>query len=81
MPEKSTDSQPSHDDELKRVVAGLNRPYRDVILLRFYGGLSCAEVAERLDIPLGTVTKRLSRAYAMLREALGPVHERKEVER
>jgi DNA-directed RNA polymerase specialized sigma24 family protein len=27
-------------------------------------------VADRLGIPLGTVTKRLSRAYALLRESL-----------
>jgi DNA-directed RNA polymerase specialized sigma24 family protein len=31
--------------------------------------LSCSEVSEQLRVPLGTVTKRLSRAYALLREA------------
>jgi len=41
-----------------------------VILLRYYEGLSCQEVAIRLAVPLGTVTKTLSRAYALLRQEL-----------
>ena len=46
--------------------------YREVVVLRFYGGQSCAEISRDLQVPLGTVTKRLSRAYALLREKLGP---------
>ena len=61
----------SNDYDLERAVATLPEPYRQVILLRYYGKLSCAQVAERLAVPLGTVTKRLSRAYAMLRVSLG----------
>jgi DNA-directed RNA polymerase specialized sigma24 family protein len=41
-----------------------------VVLMRYYGRMSCAQVAERLDMPLGTVTKQLSRAYGLLRETL-----------
>ena len=41
--------------------------------MRYHGGLSCAEVAEHLNIELGAVTMRLSRAYAMLRKSLGGV--------
>ena len=58
------------DDYLERVIAELPDSYRNVILLRYYAGMSCAEVAERLGVPLGTVTKTLSRAYARLRESL-----------
>ncbi len=61
---------PGRDLDLEAAVAALAPPYRDVVLLRFYGGLSCNEVGERLGLKLGTVTKRLSRAYAMLREKL-----------
>ena len=73
MSEKPKDapSAPDVDLDLERAVAELSGPYRDAILLRYYGDMSCAEVAENLGIPLGTVTKRLSRAYAMLRESLG----------
>ena len=51
-------------------LAALPETYRQVILLRYYEELSCQEVAERLDMPLGTVTKTLSRAYALLRQEL-----------
>jgi RNA polymerase sigma-70 factor, ECF subfamily len=51
-------------------LAALPEPYREVILLRFFGDCSCSEVAVRLGIPLGTVTKRLSRAYRRERHAL-----------
>ena len=52
-------------------VAKLPDVYREVIALRFYGGRCCQEISRDLDVPLGTVTKRLSRAYALLRERLG----------
>ena len=45
-------------------MAKLPETYREVIVLRFYDGQSCAEIGRGLDIPLGTVTKRLSRAYS-----------------
>lgn len=60
----------SQDYALEAAVAGLPEAYRQVILLRYYGGLSCSRIAEQLDMPLGTVTKTLSRAYALLRDAL-----------
>jgi RNA polymerase sigma factor (sigma-70 family) len=44
--------------------------YRQVILLRYYAEHSCRQIAEQLEIPLGTVTKTLSRAYAILRQSL-----------
>ena len=56
---------------LEKAVASLPEAYREVVLLRYYGSLSCSEVADRLEMPLGTVTKMLSRAYAMLRRTLG----------
>ncbi len=55
---------------LEEAIAALPESYRHVILLRYYEGLSCQEVGERLGMPLGTVTKTLSRAYALLREEL-----------
>jgi len=60
----------SQDHLLEAAVAELPESYRKVILLRYYGEHSCNQIAERLDMPLGTVTKTLSRAYAMLRESL-----------
>ncbi len=60
----------SQDYGLEKVIAELPDSHRKVILLRYYGGYSCSQVAEQLDMPLGTVTKTLSRAYATLRKSL-----------
>ncbi len=55
---------------LEEAIAVLPERCRQVILLRYYDGLSCQEIAMRLNMPLGTVTKTLSRAYALLRQEL-----------
>ena len=60
------------DTAVTEAVAKLPDMYREVIVLRFYGGQSCAEISRDLDVSLVTVTKRLSRAYTLLREHLGP---------
>lgn len=60
----------SQDYVLEGAIAELPDAYRRVILLRYYGGHSCTQVAQQLDMPIGTVTKTLSRAYAMLRDSL-----------
>ena len=70
----------SQDYALEAAVAGLPEAYRIVILLRYYGGLSCSGIAGRLDMPLGTVTKTLSRAYALLRGSLEQGREVNEVQ-
>ena len=58
------------DRPLEEAITVLPETYRQVILLRYYEGLSCQEIATRLDMPLGTVTKTLSRAYVLLRQEL-----------
>ncbi len=60
----------SKDHELEEAIAKLPDAYREIILLRFYAGRSCSEIAEQLGMPVGTVTKQLSRAYGKLRELL-----------
>jgi RNA polymerase sigma-70 factor, ECF subfamily len=61
---------PAPEYPLEEAIAVLPESYRQVILLRYYEGLSCQDVATRLGMPLGTVTKTLSRAYALLREEI-----------
>jgi DNA-directed RNA polymerase specialized sigma24 family protein len=41
-----------------------------VVVLKFYEGLSCGEIAETLEVPLGTVLSRLSRARQKLAGAM-----------
>ena len=55
---------------LDEALTVLPEAYRRLIVQRYYEGLSCQEVSQRNEIPLGTVTKMLSRAYAMLRKEL-----------
>ena len=43
---------------------------RDVITLKFWGGLTFAEVAQALGIPQGTAASRYRLALAALRETL-----------
>ncbi len=68
------------DTSVTEAVARLPDMYRQVIVLRFYSGRSCPEISRDLDVPLGTVTKRLSRAYSLLRERLGPKFPNRESE-
>jgi len=61
---------PSGDDAvvLRAVVASLPERERDVIVLRFYLGLSVRETALELDVPEGTVKTLTHRAIGRLRE-------------
>ncbi len=56
---------------LAGALARLREPFRQVVELSAQEGLSYAEIAARLSIPLGTVKSRLSRALAALRKELG----------
>jgi RNA polymerase sigma-70 factor (ECF subfamily) len=58
------------DWPLAKTVAKLDDFSKQLILLRYYGGHSCKDVAAILNIPIGTVTKSLSRAFIKLREML-----------
>ena len=62
--------RPQVDDTLPRAIMALSRPYREVILLYYYQELKVREIAEALNISVPTVTARLSRARAKLRESL-----------
>jgi RNA polymerase sigma-70 factor, ECF subfamily len=57
--------------EVFAVVAGLPEEFRDVLAAVDVAGLSYAEAAQSLDIPVGTVMSRLSRGRRRVAEALG----------
>jgi RNA polymerase sigma factor (sigma-70 family) len=60
--------------EIQRVVAGevleLREPYRTTVLLHYVEGLTSAEIATKLDVPDGTVRRRLKVALDELRRRL-----------
>ena len=57
-------------DEVASAVARLGPDHRIVIALRFWRDLTLDQVAETLDVPLGTVKSRLHYALAALRTEL-----------
>jgi len=60
-------------DEIEEVwgaVKGLKAEYAEVIHLRFAAGLSYAETAQVLSVPVGTVRSRLHRGLKAVREKI-----------
>lgn len=55
-------------EALREIVSLLKPRYRSLIEMRYFQELSYEEIAERLDMPLGTVKTRLLRARNMLSE-------------
>jgi RNA polymerase sigma-70 factor, ECF subfamily len=56
---------------VRRALAGLSPPQRQVLELAYFSGLSQSEIAEQLGEPLGTVKSRTHVALSRLRELLG----------
>lgn len=55
---------------LRRNISMLSAMYRDIIILFYYDNLSTKTIAERLGIPEGTVTWRLSEARRKLKKEI-----------
>ncbi len=63
----------AQDEQQQRILEAFERvseAHREILSLRYYGDLSYAEIAEVLDVKLGTVMSRLSRARIALLETL-----------
>ncbi|MBX7197088.1 MAG: sigma-70 family RNA polymerase sigma factor [Sandaracinaceae bacterium] len=72
---RTTESHEGPDAGLDRARAwraldALTEVQREVMMLAYFEGLSCSEIAARLDVPLGTVKSRTAGALKALREAL-----------
>lgn len=74
------DSQPAHDDlldlarhraDLHQALMLLGAQPRQLVSMSFFRGLSHEEIAEQMELPLGTVKSQIRRALLALREALG----------
>lgn len=57
-------------DEVMSAIDKMTDDHREILILRYYDDLSYAEIAEVLDIKLGTVMSRLSRARGRLLEVM-----------
>jgi RNA polymerase sigma-70 factor (ECF subfamily) len=57
-------------EDLDRALAALPEHYRVVVVLADVEGLKYGEIAEALDVPVGTVRSRLARARSALQRTL-----------
>ncbi len=58
------------DDQVKQAVDGLSPEFRAVVLLWATGEFSYQQIADALELPIGTVMSRLHRARRQLARAL-----------
>ena len=59
-------------ERLAAALARLAQPEREILLLRHFADLSFKEIAELLEVPLGTALARAHRALQRLRDEFGP---------
>jgi RNA polymerase sigma-70 factor (ECF subfamily) len=58
-------------EQVRRCVQGLTDLQRESVTLAYYGGHTYQQVAELLDVPLGTVKTRMRDGLIRLRDCLG----------
>jgi len=63
---EETQIKKQQTEELKLLISNLPQRYRNLITLRYFDELSYEEIAEQLDLPLGTVKAQLFRARYLL---------------
>ncbi len=74
FPESTTTAEEKTLTRLEGEIDRLSPEYKAVVVLKFYEDLSCEEIAKTLEVPLGTVLSRLSRA----RQKLAAIMQKKE---
>jgi RNA polymerase sigma-70 factor (ECF subfamily) len=76
--DRPPDEEASRREEqalVRRALEDLEEQQRAIVVLRDLESLDYAEIAEILNVPVGTVKSRLHRARLALAELLGPVLE------
>ena len=59
------------DRAVREALSCLTADQRETVRLSFFTGLSHGEIAEQLEVPLGTVKSRIRLAFTRLRSVLG----------
>jgi RNA polymerase sigma-70 factor, ECF subfamily len=62
--------QGERSEEVRMALAQLSKSQQQILKMAYYDGLSQSEIAERLEIPLGTVKARARRGLLKLRQTL-----------
>jgi len=72
-PSEPPGAQMEHDEQSAqfwKLLDGLRRKHREVLVLRYAEDMSLEQIAETLGVPLGTVKSRLNHAHTLLGEKL-----------
>lgn len=70
IPERAAAPAEVAPEELQRALDRLPADYRLVVLMFYFEHCSYKQIAERLELPIGTVMSRLARAKQRLRAEL-----------
>lgn len=70
FPESISTAEEKTLTKLEAEIDRLSPEFKAVVVLKFYENQSCEEIAKTLEIPLGTVLSRLSRARQKLAQTL-----------
>lgn len=70
-----TETEDELYSRLREKISMLSKIYREIIVCYYYDGLSIKQIAERMDIPEGTVTWRLSEARRKLKKECADMNE------
>ncbi len=71
IPERPTEPLPEVDVvQLQRALGDLPETFRTPVILYYFEDFSYREIADQMEVPLGTVMSRLARAKAFLRQRL-----------
>jgi RNA polymerase sigma-70 factor (sigma-E family) len=69
--DRSADEQVADADAVLGALAALQQRQRTAVVLRYYGDLSEAQIAETMGVSRGTVKSTISRGIAALRAEMG----------
>jgi RNA polymerase sigma-70 factor (ECF subfamily) len=70
VPDHNTEEKRDAVEIVTRALSGMDPKFRVIVVMRMLQGYSTKETAEILDLPLGTVLSRLSRAQEQLKNIL-----------
>ncbi|MFN0016803.1 MAG: RNA polymerase sigma factor [Pirellulaceae bacterium] len=75
VPQPVAELRAVDSEELQQVLGELHEDLRLILLMFYFEELSYKQIADELDVPIGTVMSRLSRAKQKLRERLSAAAE------
>ncbi|HET6572706.1 MAG TPA: sigma-70 family RNA polymerase sigma factor [Fimbriiglobus sp.] len=73
LPDDAEEPAPEVDSaKLQEALNGLDEAFRTPVILFYFEDFSYRDIADQMDLPIGTVMSRLARAKAYLRGRLAP---------